>query len=407
MENQKTYTITQINRYLKNLIESDGLLKNIWLKGEISNFKAHTSGHMYLTLKDEGSVMQAVMFKYDAAHLNFVPKNGMKVLVKCSVRVYEPMGSYQAYIGEMQQDGLGDLHIAFEQLKQKLSDEGLFDQQKKKPLPHFPQKIGIVTSPTGAAIQDMLNILNRRCKYPEILLYPVLVQGESAPLQIIEGIQYFNQNKNVDVVITGRGGGSIEDLWAFNDERVARCIAASEIPVISAVGHEIDFTIADFVADVRAATPSEAAERVTPSTEELKVRLKTAQEKLSAGLQKNAAGKRLLLQQLGLEKVFASVKNGIDDKKIKVVELMNGVERGAKLSLERKRQQLQMAAGGLDNLSPLAVLSRGYSITFGKKGKPVSKTKELKVGELVTIKLSDGEAGATIDTIHKDEKTGK
>lgn len=402
MNNQSTFTITQINKYIKNLIETDRLLGNIWLKGEISNFKPHTSGHMYLTLKDEGSVLQAVMFKSAASSLTFKPQNGMKVIVKCNIRVYEPMGGYQAYISEMSQDGLGDLHIAYEMLKQKLSAEGLFDNYRKKPLPHFPERIGIVTSPTGAAIKDMLNILNRRCKYPEIFIYPVLVQGPDAPSQIIEGIEYFNKTSSVDVIITGRGGGSIEDLWAFNDEGVARCIAASSIPVISAVGHEIDFTIADFVADLRAATPSEAAERVISSTEEFKTRIKNAQDKIYQGLKDNASSKRMMLEQLGIERVFTSVKNGIDDKKIKIDDMFDKIKRNMDVLMERKNQQLKMSASGLNNLSPLAVLGRGYSITFGKKGKAVVSVTEIKKGENITIKLSDGVAGAKIETISEN-----
>jgi len=402
LNNQSTFTITQINKYIKNLIETDRLLGNIWLKGEISNFKPHTSGHMYLTLKDEGSVLQAVMFKSAASSLTFKPQNGMKVIVKCNIRVYEPMGGYQAYISEMSQDGLGDLHIAYEMLKQKLSAEGLFDNYRKKPLPHFPERIGIVTSPTGAAIKDMLNILNRRCKYPEIFIYPVLVQGPDAPSQIIEGIEYFNKTSSVDVIITGRGGGSIEDLWAFNDEGVARCIAASSIPVISAVGHEIDFTIADFVADLRAATPSEAAERVISSTEEFKTRIKNAQDKIYQGLKDNASSKRMMLEQLGIERVFTSVKNGIDDKKIKIDDMFDKIKRNMDVLMERKNQQLKMSASGLNNLSPLAVLGRGYSITFGKKGKAVVSVTEIKKGENITIKLSDGVAGAKIETISEN-----
>ncbi len=401
IEEKNVFTITQLNSYIKNVIESDFALKNIWLKGEISNFKAHTSGHLYLTLKDETSVINAVMFRGSASSLLFKPENGMKVTVKCSIRVYEPMGSYQAYITEMQKDGVGDLHLAFEMLKKKLADEGLFDASRKKPIPHFPEKIGIVTSPTGAAIRDMLNIIGRRCNYAKVYIYPALVQGEDAPPQIIEGIEYFNKTKSVDVIITGRGGGSIEDLWAFNDEGVARCIASSEIPVISAVGHEIDFTIADFVADLRAATPSEAAERVATDSAELKKRLENAADKLANGLLANINQKKLELEYLSLDRIFEGFKNGIEDKKIKTDEYMENISKSMNILFERKQQQMKMLAAGLEALSPLAVLSRGYSITFGKKGKPVVKTTDVKKDDMVTVKLSDGEFGARVETVSK------
>ncbi len=391
-----TFTITEINEYIKNKLEVDGLLGNVWLKGEISNFKAHSSGHLYFTLKDENSVLRAVMFRGAASSLVFKPEDGMKVLARCSVRVYTAGGSYQAYITEMKVDGIGDLHVAFEQLKAKLAEEGLFDVSRKKPLPKFPTRIGIVTSPTGAAIRDMLNILGRRSKYPEIFVYPVLVQGPDAPPQIREGIKHFNETKSVDIIITGRGGGSIEDLWAFNDEGVARVIAQSEIPVISAVGHEVDFTIADFVADLRAATPSEAAERVVADDVETKARLETAMDKLVAGLKNNVTEKRTLVQSLNMQRVFAGLEKGIEDRRIKADQLTDGLLRAAELTLERKGQQLKMAAAGLEALSPLAVLSRGYSIAFGKEGKPIASEKDVKIGDNITLKLGDGEIGAQV-----------
>lgn len=391
-----TFTITEINEYIRNIIESDGLLESIWLKGEISNFKAHSSGHMYFTLKDENSVLRAVMFRGAASSLLFRPEDGMKVLARCSIRVYLASGGYQAYISEMKVDGVGDLHVAFEQLKAKLAEEGLFDVARKKPIPRFPSRIGIVTSPTGAAIRDMLNILGRRSKYPEIFVYPVLVQGPDAPPQIAEGIRYFNETGSADVIITGRGGGSIEDLWAFNDEWVAREIARSHIPVISAVGHEVDFTIADFVADLRAATPSEAAERVVADDVETKIRLKTAMDKLEAGLKNIVAERRSQVQALNMDRVFAGLEKGIDDRRIKTDQLTDDLIRAAELVIERKGQQLKTAAAGLDALSPLAVLGRGYSIAFGKEGKPLVSAKDVKIGDNITVKLGDGEIGAQV-----------
>lgn len=391
-----TFTITELNEYISKKIESDGELERIWLKGEISNFKAHSSGHLYLTLKDENSVIRAVMFRGAASGLLFKPEDGMKVLVKCSIKVYVAGGGYQAYISEMKVDGLGDLHIAFEQLKLKLATEGLFDVSRKKPLPKFPRRIGIVTSPTGAAIRDMLNIMKRRSKYPEIFIYPTLVQGPDAPPQIVEGIKYFNDTRSVDVIITGRGGGSIEDLWAFNDESVAREIAKSEIPVISAVGHEVDFTIADFVADLRAATPSEAAERAVPEDIETKTRLLNAKDKLANGLKKAVTEKRGLLQALNMDRVSAGLEKGIEDRRLKTDQMADDIVRAMNLIIERKGQQLKMSAAGLDNLSPLAVLSRGYSIAFGSEGKPLTSAKKVKIGDKITVKLSDGEIGAEV-----------
>ena len=391
-----TFTITELNEYISKKLESDGELEKIWLKGEISNFKAHSSGHLYLTLKDENSVIRAVMFRGAASGLLFKPEDGMKVLARCSIKVYVAGGGYQAYISEMKVDGIGDLHVAFEQLKLKLAAEGLFDVSRKKPLPRFPSRIGIVTSPTGAAIRDMLNILNRRSKYPEIFVYPTLVQGPDAPPQIVEGIKYFNDTKSVDVIITGRGGGSIEDLWAFNDENVAREIAKSEIPVISAVGHEVDFTIADFVADLRAATPSEAAERVVPDDIETKSRLLTAKDKLVNGLKNAVTEKRGMLQSLDMERVSAGLEKGIEDRRLKTDQITDDMIRAMNLIIERKGQQLKVAAAGLDNLSPLAVLSRGYSIAFGSEGKPMTSAKKVEIGDKITVKLSDGEIGAEV-----------
>jgi len=257
-DGREILSVSQLNEYIKRQLEKDPRLAEIWIRGEISNCKLHYSGHIYLTLKDEKSVLKAVMFKGAASGLTFTPKDGMKVLTRCRISVYETAGAYQAYISEMRTDGLGDLHVAFEQLKEKLKGEGLFEIENKKPIPKFPKAIGLVTSPTGAAVRDVINILGRRYKHAQVYLYPVLVQGEQAPPQIIQGIRYFNEVHPVDVIITGRGGGSIEELWAFNDENVARAIFASRIPIISAVGHETDFTIADFVADLRAPTPSAA-----------------------------------------------------------------------------------------------------------------------------------------------------
>ena len=253
-------TVTQINNYIKAIMEQTPVLQNVWIKGEISNFKLHSSGHIYLTLKDGGAVLRAVMFRGAAQSLRFRPEDGMKVLARGRISVYEAGGQYQLYIEEMEAEGQGDLYAKFEALKKQLGEEGLFDEQRKKKLPQFPAAIGIATSPTGAAVRDMINILRRRYPMVRVILYPCLVQGEGAAKTVVSAIEHFNSTKSVDVIIIGRGGGSIEDLWAFNEEITARAVAASELPVISAVGHETDFTISDFVADLRAPTPSAAAE---------------------------------------------------------------------------------------------------------------------------------------------------
>ena len=269
MKERQALSVTQVNLYIKDVIARDDILCDVLVKGELSNFKAHSSGHMYMSLKDESGVMRAVMFRSAASKLTFRPQNGMKVIAHGRISVYERDGQYQLYIDDMQQEGQGDLYVAFEQLKQKLAAEGFFDPVHKKPLPKYPKRVGVVTAPTGAAIRDIINVLTRRFSYADIVLYPVLVQGENSAASIVGAIEYFNAQRSADVLIVGRGGGSIEDLWSFNEEVVARAIYNSEIPIVSAVGHEIDFTIADFVADLRAPTPSAAAELVVPSQIEL------------------------------------------------------------------------------------------------------------------------------------------
>ncbi|MBR4173565.1 MAG: exodeoxyribonuclease VII large subunit, partial [Clostridia bacterium] len=262
-------TVSQLNSYMKRLIESQEPISDIWIKGEISNFKEHYSGHLYITLKDDGGVLKAVMFKSAAQNLTFKPEDGMRVLARGRVGVYEQSGTYQLYINEMTPDGVGELYIAYEKLKKRLQEEGLFDDSHKKPIPKYPERVGVVTATTGAAVRDIINVITRRYPYCEIIIYPSLVQGAGAKENIVEAIEYFNENNLCDTLIVGRGGGSIEDLWAFNEEIVARAIYASKIPIISAVGHETDFTIADFVADLRAPTPSAAAEIAVPSQIEL------------------------------------------------------------------------------------------------------------------------------------------
>ncbi len=395
------FTVSQINRYLKNIIETDVVLQDIWLRGEISNFKAHYSGHLYLTLKDESTTLRAVMFKGDAMGLKIRPEDGMKVLVRCRIGVYEASGSYQAYIREMKGDGQGDLHIAFQQLKAKLEKEGLFDPAYKKTLPLMPKKIGVVTSATGAAVQDICNILSRRYPLGELVIYPSLVQGEDAPNEIISGIEYFNTVCPVDVLIVGRGGGSIEDLWAFNHEGVARAVFASKIPVISAVGHETDFTICDFVADMRAPTPSAAAELAAVDVAELRGNMEYLESSLMKSVKDRISSERLKVQSLGAEKTLGRIKQDIenrrnlcDDKLEKIVSLIRN-------KLQAGRSSLQVTMAKLDGSSPLKIMSKGYSAVISGD-KAVKSAGELKNGNKVQLVFADGRAQAEITEVKEN-----
>ncbi len=385
-----TATVSQLNRFIKQMLDGTSILNNIWVKGEISNFKRHYTGHCYLTLKDEGGVLKAVMFKANAARLAFAPENGMKVMARGRVSVYERDGSYQLYIEEMQPDGIGSLHIAYEQLKARLQEEGLFDAAKKKPLPPYPSTIGVVTATTGAAIRDIINILSRRYPCAKVLIYPTLVQGEGAAVGIAEAIEYFNAHKLADVLIVGRGGGSIEDLWAFNEEQTARAIYASEIPIVSAVGHETDFTIADFVADLRAPTPSAAAELVVPSAVELRERILSMRSRIITEVVHTVQMKRSQIEKMALRSPSAKLA----DNRVLLDERIKHLVRNIDLILARKREEIKATAGKLDAMSPLAVLGRGYSIAKNKDGMVIRKTGDAVSGMEFELLLSDGTAGA-------------
>ena len=400
------FSISQINRYLKNIIESEPFLTDIWLRGEISNFKAHYSGHLYLTLKDEQSAIKAVMFRGDALNLKIVPEDGMKVLVRCRIGVYEASGSYQAYIKEMVCDGLGDLHIAFEQLKQKLDEEGLFSPSHKKPIPPFPEKIGVVTSATGAAVQDICNILGRRYPIGEIIIYPSLVQGDGAPANIINGINFFDKTFPVDVIIVGRGGGSIEDLWAFNDEGVARAVYNCSVPVISAVGHETDFTICDFVADLRAPTPSAAAELAATPVNEISGYVSSARNRLVSLIRERFESARLKLRTLGAEKTLERLKNSLDDKRTYCDEMYSKMVLVYKNTLQQKRSELSVLAARLDGSSPLKIMEKGYSAVL-KDGNAVADSSILQKGDTVELVFAKGSAAAEIKNIHPQGAVNK
>ena len=379
-------TVSQLNSYMKRLVESQPVLGDIWIKGEISNFKEHYSGHLYITLKDDGGVLKAVMFKSAAMSLTFKPEDGMRVLARGRIGVYEQSGAYQLYINEMTPDGVGELYIAYEKLKKRLAEEGLFDEDKKKPIPKYPERVGVVTATTGAAVRDIINVITRRYPYCEIIIYPSLVQGAGAKENIVEAIEYFNAHKLCDTMIVGRGGGSIEDLWAFNEEEVARAIYASEIPIISAVGHETDFTIADFVADLRAPTPSAAAEIAVPSQTELYTAISGMAGRLSAAEVNYIKRLRLTLDKLKPK----SPQGLIDDMRQKCDNLLQQAEKSFKLTAAEKRKVMSELCAKLDAMSPLAVLKRGYAIAEDEKSGVIKSISGLPEGKIFKLTLSDG-----------------
>ena len=388
----RTVTVSQINNYLKRLIDHAPQLNDIWVKGELSNFKPHYSGHIYTTLKDEGGVLKAVMFKASASKLSFAPQDGMKVLARGKIGVYEPGGVYQLYIEELIPDGIGDLYVAYEQLKAKLSEEGLFDQKYKKPIVRFPQSVGVVTAPTGAAVRDIINVITRRYPLAEIIIYPAQVQGDGAKEAIVRAIEYFNENKLADTLIVGRGGGSIEDLWAFNEEIVARAIFNSQIPIISAVGHETDFTIADFVADLRAPTPSAAAEIAVPSVTELSVSVQTMLTRSTHAITKSLENRRIYLKSLKLK----SPAEIINDNSQKLDSLTRRLENSYSLRLIALKKLLGEASSKLDALSPLKTMARGYSIPIDSDGNVIRSSKDLSSGDEFTLKLADGDKDCVV-----------
>lgn len=393
---EQTLTVSQLNLFIKDILGQIPILNNIKIKGEISNFKHHSSGHMYMSLKDENGVLRAVMFRANAMSLTFRPENGMQVIAEGRVSVYERDGQYQLYINSMEQDGKGNLYEQFEKLKAKLQKEGLFDQNAKKPIPRYPKRIGVITAPTGAAVRDIINILSRRFKAADICLCPALVQGDGAAESIKKAIEYFNSEHLADVLIVGRGGGSIEDLWAFNEEVVARAIFDSKIPIISAVGHETDFTIADFVADLRAPTPSAAAELAVPSGEELLEKFQNAEIRLQNSVRKILENRRLKLKMYAENRVLRDPVSKISEKGIYLDHLSKLFENSVSNILTKKQQELGVAASKLDSLSPLATLNRGYSVTKNLQGDVIKSTSQVKSGEDICITLRDGQLEAVV-----------
>ena len=390
-------TVSQVNFFLKSLIEGDGRLSDVLVTGEISNFTDHyRSGHLYFSLKDEKSVLKAVMFSSAARRLRFRPGDGMKVIIRGRVSVYEPTGQYQLYAEDMQPDGVGALSLAYEQLKEKLAREGLFDQDRKRPIPRYPAAIGVVTSPTGAAVRDILQITARRWPAAQIFLCPVLVQGEGAPAQLIRAVRELNRKNACDVIILGRGGGSLEDLWAFNDEGLARTVAASQIPVVSAVGHETDFTICDFAADLRAPTPSAAAELCTPDREELLPRFLSLNRYFRKQAADTVAALRQAVDILVEDSPLGQADGFLSGHWQRLAHLDENLKNAMARQVEDGRGKLSLYAEKLDALSPLKVLSRGYAVVLDEKGRAVRDAGELAPGEVVTLRVNRGQATAKV-----------
>lgn len=396
IQKPRVLSVSQINFYIKSIIENDGSLQFVLVTGEISNLTVHQrSGHIYLSLKDSNSVISAVMFAGNARRLKFRLENGMKVICRGRISVYEPSGRYQLYIEDMQPDGVGALTLAFEQLKKSLAQKGLFDNAHKKPLPKFPKTIGVITSPTGAAVQDITNIIRRRFPSADIVLAPVLVQGESAPEQLVRAVNKFSASKIADVVIIGRGGGSAEDLWAFNDEQLAYAVYNCETPIISGVGHETDFTICDFVADVRASTPSAAAELAVPDRQELMSYYFKQKQYISAMLDRKIKTAQLRLENQQRRISASSPKLKAEQLEKQLSAKSEKLTRFMNIYISDKENKLIAAKGKLDGLNPLNVLNRGYAIAE-KDEKIITSSKQLKNGDDFTVILSDGKINAKV-----------
>ncbi len=391
MDERRVISVGQLNRYVKELLEKDTRLASVYISGEISNFTNHyKSGHLYMSLKDDGAVVRAVMFKGYASKLAFKPEDGMKVIVRARASLYDKDGSFQLYIETMEPAGMGALQVAYEQLKAKLKAEGLFDPSRKKPIPAFPHRVGVITSPTGAAVRDMLNVLGRRFPMAEVVFHPVLVQGDGAKTQIVDALRRFNAIHAADVILLGRGGGSIEELWAFNEEEVARAVAASDIPVISAVGHETDFTICDFVADLRAPTPSAAAELAVPDGNQLRIRLIQLYRLLKQNVRHTVDQQEKRLSLLCAKRCLATPLYYVEEQGMRLDYLTRRFVSAQQQYLHSGAQRLTAAAAKLDALSPLRVLSRGYAIASTESG-VIKSVRDIPPGGTFTLRVSDGE----------------
>ncbi len=401
MKNRTVYTVSQVNHAIKCMLEEHEPFQNLYVQGEISNFKAHSSGHKYLTLKDKDAVLSAVMFRSDAKRLRFRPENGMKVIARGRISCYPKYGQYQMYISDMMPDGIGALTVAFEQLKQRLYEEGLFDMERKKPLPPLPQTIAIVTSPTGAAVRDMLRILKRRYPLASVQIYSVLVQGEGAAAEIAQAIAAVNRRGEADLIITGRGGGSLEDLWAFNEEIVARAIAASDIPVISAVGHEPDVTISDFAADARASTPSNAAELCVPDMSELRQYLQHANHTMYTDLCAALKTRRTQLEALDKRRRLRTPTGYIQDRRFELEHASGRMTAAMQQILSARRQSFVRQTAYLDAYSPLKVLARGYSVVTREDGRVVSSSAILRRDDEIFVRFAKGGAVCQVKQVKR------
>ena len=396
---ERILSVSDVNQYIKSILDRDGFLSSICIRGEISNYKIYPSGHHYFTLKDSGGTLRCVMFSRSAVRMRFRPENGMKVLAFGRITVFSRDGSYQLYCELISPEGVGDLHVAFEQLKAKLQQEGLFDPAHKQPLPAFPHRIAIITSSAGAAIHDMLRILGKRYPLTKVILLPVRVQGVEAPAEICGAIRYVNRFRLADVIITGRGGGSIEDLWAFNDERVARTIYHSEIPVISAVGHEPDVTISDYVADLRAATPSNAAELVVPDQMELRERLSSLQGRMQQSMSRQMQQSRERLEALQTKRVLQNPMNYLQDRRLLLDYQQNQLYNAMQRMISGNQRRFVGLTAALDAMSPLKVLSRGYSVARDQQNRILRNVDDVKTGDPIHVTLEHGEIDAVVTRV--------
>lgn len=398
-------TVSALNRYVKMLLEQDEHLSPVMISGEISNFVNHyKSGHLYFSLKDETALVKAVMFRTYASRLKFVPESGMKVIVRARVSLYEKDGSFQLYVEDMQPDGVGALQMAYEQLKKKLEAEGLFDAAKKQPLPRFPMRVGVITSPTGAAVRDILNVLGRRFPLANVMFVPVLVQGDGAPPQLVAALEKMNAENAADVIIIGRGGGSLEELWAFNTEPVCRAVAASRIPVISAVGHETDFTLCDFAADMRAPTPSAAAELAVPDCEDLMREIQQKSARLQVATSSGMLTRKAMFEQLRSKRALSSPMFYIEQTAMRLDYLTRAFAAKAETALSAAKNRLSANAAALDAMSPLKVLSRGYVITQNDAGDVVSTAFSVQKGDNLSLYMQDGTVLCTVNEVKMKER---
>lgn len=400
MQNTLVLSVSQLNRYIKMNFDADENLANIFISGEISNFTNHyRTGHLYFTLKDDSAAVRAVMFNSSAKRLKFMPEDGMKVIARGRVSVYEASGQYQLYVDDMQPDGVGALNLAYEQLKDKLQKEGLFSELHKKPLPPYPEKVGVITSPTGAAVRDIINVLGRRFPYAEIVFCPVLVQGDGAHLQLTDAVNLFNSERAADVIIIGRGGGSIEDLWEFNDEGLARAVYNSEIPVISAVGHETDFTICDFVADMRAPTPSAAAELAVPDANELQYALSALKNRMFLNVSSGIADRRSRLEYLTSKGALKSPDEMLSNRSQRLDTAFSKMLSSYENRIGGKKVEFISAATALSKLDPMSVLMRGFAFVSDKNGKNVYSSQALAKGDKINVRFHDGSAVCEVKEI--------